>query len=222
MTKSFVDPAAMEQAVRAKREQEELAAKAAKAKTEAEKKDAAGAPEAAAPAENVFSFRRMKDTPLEEFLEDYKDLAEQVRDKGFLLKGYATIERKIWGQTLRLRTLRKNEHRLVSALSEDTNRGLNMKSFLFDEQARWFLLLMVQQFSGETFTELVVPRVHGSNLMADQTREMLTEFVASKEVVKRLDLFDNMPREVYDDIVAICIDTLTAMTKLVERDLRNP
>lgn len=222
MNKSFVDANALEKQIKDQREQQKQeAAKAAQQEASADKAQAAEAP--AATPETVFSFRKMKEVPVDELLADYTDLGEQVRDKSFLLKGYATIERKIWGQTLRLRTLRKSEYRLVSALSEEQGRGgLTAKTFLFDEQTRWFVILMVQQWGGASLPDLKIPRVHGSALMADQTREQLKDFVGSKTVIERIELFDDMPREAYDDIAAICVDTLTAMTKLVERDLRNP
>lgn len=215
--KSFINPAELEKNIRAQKDQEKKAEAAAadtpaKATPEAEQQ----------PVSMVFSFRRMRDVPDTELLDGFKDLGEQVRDKGFLLRGYATIERKIWGQTVRFRTLRKSENRLINTLAEESGRVNATKSLVLEEQTRWFAVFMIQQFGGETFTDIAAPRVFGSTFMADQTRETLRDFVIQKDVVKRLDFFESLPREIYDDLVAHCVDMLTAMSKFIERDLRNP
>ena len=236
--KSFADPNKIETEIKGHRDEVQRKEEAEKkqAEEEAAAAEAASAdmtPRAVADREDkrdrelaergVFSVVANKRLLPEEFIARFKDLNDAIRDKKFLLSGYASITRKVWDTPVVLKTPTQTEYAMVQSLSEGRpNAVTGASSFIMAEQSRWMIVFMIQQWGEESFPVPKAPRVYDSLRFADEKERALKEFVKSEQVQTKLKFFEELPMPVYDRIAALCVDVAAVMFMAMRADAENP
>ena len=236
--KSFADPSKIEGEIREHRADKQRAEEDAKKKAEAEAAAAAEAeadqsPEAVAERgslreralseRGVFSVEMNKRLLPEEFLARFKDLNDAIRDKKFLLNGYASITRKVWDVPVVIKTPTQTEYAAIQSLSEGRpNPVTGAASYNMAEQSRWMLVFMVQEWGAETFPVPKAPRTFESQRFAVDKEKALKDFVANEQVQTKLKFFEDLPMPVYERLAAMCVDVAAVMFLALRADAENP
>ena len=159
----------------------------------------------------------------EELLADFDDLMSAIRDKKFLLTGYATIQREIWNLPVTLKTPSQREYAVIQALSEGTpNTITGMKTYHLAEQSRWMVVFMVQKWGEETFPIPEAPRIFDAQRLSADKETTLKEFMANGAVRTKLDFFESMPLPVYERLSQLCLDLVAVLFIALRHDSKNP
>jgi len=160
----------------------------------------------------------------DELLEHYPSIRDMVRDKRYFLTGYATQEVEFGGQKFNFRTLKKDEQRLATLLSEDAERHPVTGEHVAvpDEFLRWQMLLMVKRVGAEEWDDLQIPTTSSARRFKEASDKEIDKFANSPEVQRRLRIIGAWPEQLYDRLSFHCQSINLAYSIAIQKDLANP
>lgn len=158
----------------------------------------------------------------DQLLEKYPTVVEQVKNKNYLLQGFATFDIKLGNSSLSLRSLRKSEQRVISLLSEGEIDKEGNQIYHPDDINRWSLVFALAKVGQQHFEPIPVPSVGASKRFADETKTSLSKLTASEEVGKRTSIIDNWSVPVFQMVLANFLDMSAAYQRAIMQDMRNP
>lgn len=202
---------------------ERLAAEAA-AKEEAKKKAEAeaAAKEPAKPKPIVHGSMIHGEMSADDLAAKYPGIVEQVKQKNYMLQGFATHDVKIGASTITLRTLRKSEQRVASLLAEGEIDASGMQVYHPDDLNRWSLMFALAKVGQQNFEPVATPTVGAAKRFVQDTNKRLMAFVESEDVKKRLAILDGWAAPVFQLVLAHFLDMTAAYQQAILQDMQNP
>lgn len=158
----------------------------------------------------------------DDLLKMYPAVNEQVRQKNYLLQGYVTHDVVLGATTITVRTLRKNEQRVVSLLSEGELDEQGRQIYHPDDLNRWSLVFALTRVGQQNYDVIPMPSVGAAKRFVADTNTKLKELAESSEVAKRLAVIDNWSVPVFETVLYTFIDVSEAYRRAILRDMKNP